>query len=118
MKLPVIELIKYKYPDIQRVSYWETKYDGSPHKDFYDGLVWENPDIAKPSRFELLQWWEEYSPVYNEKQIELQRLKEYPSPESLVVALWKQIVENDSTEVQSLQEKRLDVQEKYSEGEV
>lgn len=42
--------ILYLYPDIQRVSYWHTKYDGSEWDDPYEGIVWENIEISKPSK--------------------------------------------------------------------
>lgn len=42
--------IKYLYPDIQGVSYWGTQYDGKEWNDPYDGIVWENKEIAKPSK--------------------------------------------------------------------
>lgn len=45
--------IQYLYPDIQRVAYWFTQYDGTPWDDCYDGIVWENTDIAKPTKAEL-----------------------------------------------------------------
>ena len=41
------------YPGIQHVVYWESAYDGTPWADPYDGLVWENTDIKKPTKEEL-----------------------------------------------------------------
>lgn len=45
-----LDKVLYLYPDIQRVSFWETQYDCTPWNDPYDGLVWENTDIEKPSK--------------------------------------------------------------------
>ena len=45
-----LDKILYLYPDIQRVAYWATKYDGTPWADPYDGIVWENKVLAKPAK--------------------------------------------------------------------
>jgi hypothetical protein len=42
--------VLYLFPGIQGISYWQTQYDGTPWADPYDGLVWENQDIRKPSK--------------------------------------------------------------------
>ncbi len=48
-----LDKILYLYPNIQRVSYWYTQYDGTPWDDNYDGIVWENIEIEKPSKATL-----------------------------------------------------------------
>ncbi len=48
-----LDKILYLYPDIQRVSYWHTQYDGKEWADPYDGIVWENIEIKKPSKKKL-----------------------------------------------------------------
>ncbi len=45
-----LDKILYLYPTIQRVMLWETRYDGTPFEDPYDGIVWENTEIDKPSK--------------------------------------------------------------------
>lgn len=45
--------ILYLYPNIQRVMYWHTQQDGTPWDDAYDGIVWENTEIEKPSKENL-----------------------------------------------------------------
>lgn len=45
--------ILYLYPDIQGVSFWHSKFDGTPWDHPYDGIVWENKDIRKPTKEEL-----------------------------------------------------------------
>jgi hypothetical protein len=45
--------VLYLYPNIQRVAYWYTQYDGTPWSDPYDGLIWENTEIEKPSKATL-----------------------------------------------------------------
>lgn len=48
-----LDKILYIYPNIQGVVYWYEQYDGTPWPDPYDGIVWNNETIAKPSKKEL-----------------------------------------------------------------
>jgi hypothetical protein len=48
-----IDKVLYLYPEIQHVVFWHTQYNGEPWDDSYDGLIWENIEIAKPSKAEL-----------------------------------------------------------------
>lgn len=48
-----LDKVLYLYPTIQGVVFWQTQYDGTPFTDPYDGLKWENTEIAKPSKVEL-----------------------------------------------------------------
>lgn len=41
------------YPGIQGVAYWHTQQDGTPWEDPYDGIVWENAEIKKPTKKQL-----------------------------------------------------------------
>ncbi len=41
------------YPTIQHIMYWNTQKDGTPWLDPYDGLIWENIEITKPTKEEL-----------------------------------------------------------------
>ncbi len=41
------------HPGIQHVMYWGSQYDGTPWADPYDGLVWNNKEIPKPTKSEL-----------------------------------------------------------------
>jgi hypothetical protein len=50
-----IDKILYLYPGIQRVSYFHTQSDGTPWQDPYDGIVWENESIPKPTKEALDQ---------------------------------------------------------------
>jgi hypothetical protein len=45
-----LEKVLYLYPNIQKVMYWHTQYDGTPWNDPYDGFVWENQEIEKPTK--------------------------------------------------------------------
>lgn len=45
-----LQKIQYLYPGIQGVMYWHTQSDGTPWNNPYDGIVWENTDIEKPSQ--------------------------------------------------------------------
>lgn len=42
--------ILYLYPNIREISYQHSQIDGTPWDDPYDGLIWENKDIPKPSK--------------------------------------------------------------------
>jgi hypothetical protein len=57
--MTIIDIIRLKYPNIQNVTYWYTKQDGSPLDDPYDGLVWENTDIPMPSKADVTQWMQD-----------------------------------------------------------
>ena len=52
----IINAILKKYPAIDRVAYWETKYDGSPHDSPIDGLIWENTKYPKPTYEDLVEF--------------------------------------------------------------
>lgn len=45
--------VLYLYPDIEGIMYWYTQQDGTPWNDSYDGLIWNNNQIAKPTKAEL-----------------------------------------------------------------
>lgn len=38
------------YPGIQHVVYWYTQQDMTPWENPYDGLVWNNTEIPKPTQ--------------------------------------------------------------------
>jgi hypothetical protein len=42
--------LMYLYPNTQGITYKFTKDDGTSWDDPYDGLVWENNTIAKPTK--------------------------------------------------------------------
>lgn len=48
-----LEKVLKLYPNIQGVMYWHTQQDGTPWKDTYDGLIWENTEIPKPTKKQL-----------------------------------------------------------------
>lgn len=50
MTISIMDKVLHMYPKIQRVSYWCTQFDGTPWDDPYDGLVWENEDVPKPTK--------------------------------------------------------------------
>ena len=54
MPVSPLDKVLYLYPGIQHVQYWYTKQDGSNWEDPYDGLVWNNIDIPKPTRQDLM----------------------------------------------------------------
>lgn len=79
-----LDKVLFLYPNIQHVSYWGAKYDGTVWNDLYDGLVWENTDIVKPTKAQLDSISE--ADIDKSKYKEL-REKEYPSIQDIVVAL-------------------------------
>lgn len=48
-----LDKVLYLHPNIEGVMYWHTQYDGTHWADAYEGLVWENTEIAKPIKAEL-----------------------------------------------------------------
>ena len=53
MSVTYLDKIKYLYPGIQNVVYWQTQYDGKPWADLYDGIDWQNTQIKKPDKATL-----------------------------------------------------------------
>jgi hypothetical protein len=49
----ILDVILFKYPGIQQVSYWNTQYDGTEWNSPIDGLIWENTTVPKPTQQEL-----------------------------------------------------------------
>jgi len=109
----MIDIILAKYPGIQHVVYWHTRQDGSNWEHPYDGLIWENTEIPKPSKEEIAQWEVEFSVTFLSKKNSDLRYMYYPSIDELIVAMWKKTVEGDSTLVNELQAKRLLVKAAY-----
>lgn len=77
-----------------------------------------NLQTPKPTDADLLAWKEELKSQYEVEQVIMNRRTEYPIPELLAVALWKHIIDNDSTELLALQAKREEVKAKYPKPEV
>lgn len=48
-----LDRVLYLYPGIQGVTFWQTQPDGTPWNDAYDGIVWENTEIKKPTKRQL-----------------------------------------------------------------
>ncbi len=111
----IFDIIISKYPDIQGVSYWQTQFDGTPWKDPYDGLVWENKDIPKPTKEELLAWSKEASvkAVFESEKVSISRQLEYPPIEKLVEALWEMVIEHRTELASELQLIRESIKSKY-----
>lgn len=88
--MSIIKVISLKYPGIQRVSYWQTKFDGTPWDDPYEGLVWENTEIPKPTKEELALWEKDIEPVRFEQDQRQKRREEYPAIGDQLDAILKQ----------------------------
>jgi hypothetical protein len=48
-----LDKIRHLYPNIQQVMYWHAQQDGKPWEDPYEGIIWENTSIPKPSKEDL-----------------------------------------------------------------
>lgn len=105
----MIDIILAKYPGIQHIVYWHTQQDGSNWEHPYDGLIWENTEIPKPSKEEIARWEVEFSTAILNEKNKGERAYHYPSEGELTIALWKNLVENDPTSLNELQAKRLEV---------
>jgi hypothetical protein len=89
------DAILYKYPGIEHVSYWYTQKDGTAWLDPYDGLIWENKDIPKPSKEDLKQWVKDYDLQYRQQQAVALRV--YPSVGDQLDMLYKDKLNNTNT---------------------
>jgi hypothetical protein len=65
----ILDIILFKYPGIERVAYWGSHKDGTPWKDLYEGLIWENTDFPKPSKEDLAMWAVEASQYQQNKLV-------------------------------------------------
>lgn len=90
-----IDIITLKFPEIQHVMYWNTKQDGTPWEDPYEGLIWENKEIPKPTKKELTQWAEDVDLEYRQKQAAMQRI--YPSVNEQLDMLYHDKLEGTTT---------------------
>jgi len=90
----------------------------------YNNFFWGNesplysfdkePSIEKPSEEHLLKLWnEKYSILFENKKNKEARLSEYPKTQDLMMALWKKVMENDSSDALALQEKIEEIDDKY-----
>lgn len=87
-----IQAILYKYPTIEKVTYWETQYDGTPWADPYDGLIWENQEHPKPTKEEIEAWILEYDLLDRQKIAVSQR--QYPSLGDQLDMIYKDKINN------------------------
>lgn len=89
----ILDIILNKYPEIQGVSYWETQYDGTPWNHPYEGLVWENKEISKPTKTQLNTWSKEAAVIqsYTEKTNIIDN-----------AAILKQLIEIDKKSIRAL----------------
>jgi len=85
----IIDIITLKHPGIERITYWSSHPDGTPWNDPYEGLIWENTDIPKPSKEELAQWELEVAPVKDMLDIRQARRDNYPAMGDQLDALYK-----------------------------
>lgn len=80
----------------------------------YEDINWLE-DGPKPSVQELTEKWELIKDKVVARKLAQQRSApgEYPSKDDLIVALWEMVVENKPEFAQALQEKRLEIKNKY-----
>ena len=77
----------------------------------YEFISWDGPD-PQPTQEELETAWVQIQTAYDNDYAR-KRLEEYPSINSLVVALWEGVVEERMAAVTSLEGKRQAVKAKY-----
>lgn len=65
----IFDILILKYPGIQGITYKHTMDDGSVWHDPYDGLIWENKDIPKPTKKNIKDWGIEFESAYNNKKL-------------------------------------------------
>lgn len=101
----IIDVILAKYPDIQGVTYWYTKPDGSEHNDPYDGLLWDNKEFPKPTRKELVAWAKTYDLVLRQK--EAVKKRKYPAIEKQLEMLYDDKLNGTNTWFETIQNIKL-----------
>lgn len=96
-----------------------TQYDGSPWNDPYDGLIWENKDIPKPSKEDLTKWARELEAEYALKQNKLANEPIYQQLDALDIKSIRALRTNDinrlaeiEQEAQALRAQLLPAQQK------
>lgn len=67
--MSIFDTLILKYPGVEGITYHHTKEDGSAWSDPYEGLVWENKDIAKPTKKNLRDWAIEFEAAYQQKRL-------------------------------------------------
>jgi len=76
-------------------------------------ITWISTDITQPSDDEIAAEIAKLETEYNATQYQRDRAAEYPSIESLVVALWESVVEERLAPAIELQAKRQAIKDKY-----
>jgi len=90
--------------------YWGTEECSSKANITIGGSVTRE----KPTLEELQNLWEvKYREQYEREKNKEKRLQEYPSQQELIVALWEKIVEGRENNILKIQEKRLQIKNKY-----
>jgi hypothetical protein len=100
--LKLIDIITLKHPGIQRISVWDTQYDGTPWAHPYDGLIWENIDIPKPSKEELAQWEIDVAPQHQFNLNKIANQPIYDQLDALDIKCIRPIRENDNVRLNEL----------------
>ena len=87
------------------------------HDEVTNELViyyWNADKLGKqPTEQELLDQAPALQQQYDNIQINIARIAEYPSEHSLTIALWEAYVEGNHTELTKLQDRRLVTKAKY-----
>lgn len=100
-----IDAIRFKYPDIQDVLYWSTKYDGTPLDNIYEGLVWNNKEIPKPSLKEIDQWCIDYDLQYRQ-QLAISK-RQYPPIGAQLDMIYHDKIDNTSVWLETIESIKL-----------
>lgn len=105
----ILDIILYKYPNIQGVTYWNTQYDGKTWKDPYDGLKWENKEIPKPTKDDIASWENAASLIKQKEEnnaLVIQQLEDIDK-DSI-----RALREDDTTRIQALEQEAVQLRAK------
>lgn len=104
------EIILILYPDADLINEIKIQDDGGGAY-----IVSWNEALygPQPTEQSLLDQITSLQQQFGDHQAIINRRKEYPSINELVVALWESVVENDQTALNSIQQKRVATKQKY-----
>lgn len=105
------DIIEILYPDANKILDFllQEQEDGTSLIHY-----WNAQKLGpQPTEQELLDQAPALQQQYDDMQADIARRAEYPKEHELIVALWESVVENDSTALNDLQQKRLAVKAKY-----
>lgn len=112
-------VLRYEYPNEPWVVVGDTTQ--------YENLKWGSSEcatvgvhydkqetVSKPTEGQLqVLWNSKYEKQYENSLVGIKRSQEYPPINDLIVALWEKIVEGNDSSCEELQDKRMQIKQKY-----